>query len=178
VSFAAKSSICPKRDADKSTKKNRCHLFILLPVALAPAVDIQGMMAGSEIVEFAGSPYDLFDPGIAEFNHIPGLHVDQVIMLHATIGLFELGNVFSELMFDHQAAIKEEFNGIIKGGPAYPVIFVFHEDIERLYIKMAITGIDLIEYGVSFGCLSVSFLLQVICKYLFYSIFGFILDHN
>jgi len=95
-------------------------------------------MTGSEVVEFAGSFDNLFDPGIAEFDHIARIHVDQVVVLHAPIRLFELSNVLPELVLYHQAAIQKQLYGIVQCSPAYPVVFILHEYIEGLNIEMTI----------------------------------------
>ena len=135
-------------------------------------------MTGSEVVEFASSLDNLFNPGIAELDHIAGIHFNQVVVLHAPVGLFELCNVLSELMLYHQAAIEEQLYGIVESGPADPVVFVLHEDVERLDIEMAVPGIDLIQDGITFGCFAVPLLLQIVSEDLLYSLFGLLLHHN
>ena len=95
-------------------------------------------MAGSKVVEFTGGLDNLFNPGIAEFDHIARIHVDQVVVLHAPISFFELSNVLSELVLYHQAAIEEQLYGIVQGSPAYPVVFILHEYVEGLNIEMTI----------------------------------------
>ena len=80
--------------------------------------------------------------GIAEFNHIACVHVNQVVVLHAPVCLFKLGNVLAKLMLHHQAAIEEQLYGIVQSSPANPVVFVLHEYVEGLNIEVAVSGID------------------------------------
>jgi hypothetical protein len=70
-------------------------------------------MAGSEVIELAGGLDDFLDPGVTKLDYIPGIHVNQVIMLHAAVGLFKLGDILTKLMLDHQAAIQQQLDGII-----------------------------------------------------------------
>ena len=97
------------------------------------------MVGGFEIIQFAGRFYDIVDPGITELNHLSRLNIDQVVMLHAMVGFFELRDVLAELVLDHQIAVQQQFNGIVQGGPADTVVLVLHEDIQRLYIEMTVT---------------------------------------
>jgi len=78
-------------------------------------------------------------PGITKLNHLPTFLADQVIMLSALICLFKLGDVFTKLMFDHQIAFLEQFNGIVKCGAADPVILIFHGNVQSFYIEMIVT---------------------------------------
>ena len=70
-------------------------------------------MTWSEVVELAGGLDDLLDPWITKLNNITGIHVYQMVVLHAAVGLFELCYILSELMFDNQAAIEQQFNGVL-----------------------------------------------------------------
>lgn len=144
----------------------------------ASSVNIKGVVTRVEIIDLAGGLNDLLDPGIAEFNHIARFHIDQVIMLHAVVGLFKLRNIFSELVFDHQVAIQQQFDGVVQGGPTDPVIFILHEYIEGFNVKVTVPGIDLIKNSEPFGGLTVAPLFQILCKDVFYSILRLLLPHN
>ena len=87
------------------------------------------MVTGCEVVEFARRLDNLLDPWVAELDDITRIHIYQVVVLHATVCLFELGNVFAKLMFYHQTAVQQQFNGIVKCGPAYPVVLILHKNI-------------------------------------------------
>lgn len=96
------------------------------------------MMIGRKVVQLACSLDNLFNPRITEFNDIARIQVNQVIVLHALVCFLKLGDILSELMFDYQAAVKQQFDGIVQGGSAYPVIFVLHEDIKGFDIEMTV----------------------------------------
>lgn len=156
----------------------RYALFIPIVPIPAPAVNVQGMVAWREVVQFACSPDDLFDPGITKLDDISGVHIDEVVMLHAVVCLFELGDVLAELVLDHQVTVQQEFNGVVQGGPADAVILVLHEDVEGLDIEVPVPGIDLIQDGIPFRGFTVTFSFQILREYLFYSIFRLLMHHN
>jgi len=135
-------------------------------------------MTGREVIELTGCIDDFLDARITEFNDVAGIHVDQVIMLHAAKCLFELGDVLSKLVLDHQAAIQEEFNGIVQGSPADPVVFILHEDIEGFYIKVTVSRVDLVQNGISLGGFTMAFFLQVFGENLFDRFFRLLLGHT
>lgn len=95
-----------------------------------PAVDVEGMVRGFEIVQFTGRFYDLLNAWVTEFQYLSGIKIYQVIMLHAPVCPLKLGNVLAELVFDHQVAIQQQFNGIVQSGPADAVILILHENIQ------------------------------------------------
>ena len=87
-------------------------------------------------MQVTGCINNFMNPRIAEFNNPACFNVDKMIMLSALISPFKLSNIFSELMLDYQITIKKKLNSIIKSGPAYTVVFVLHENIKCLNIKM------------------------------------------
>ena len=91
----------------------------------------------NEIIQFTGCPDYFVDPRITEFDNFSGPDINEMVMLAALICFFELGYIFTELMFYYKAAVKEDFNSVIKSCPAHPVILVFHENIKRFYVKMS-----------------------------------------
>lgn len=75
---------------------------------------------------------------ITEFNNPACFDIYQMIMLSALVCFFKLSNIFSELVLDDKVTVEKEFNCIVKGCTADPVIFIFHKNIESLDIKMTI----------------------------------------
>ena len=118
--------------------EKKWYLFVPILTNLALSVNIERMMAGREVVEFACGLDNLLDPGVAKLDNIARIHIDQVIVLHAAVSLFKLGDVLAELMFYNQTAVQQQLNGIVKRGPAYPVVLILHENIEGLYIEVAV----------------------------------------
>ena len=94
------------------------------------------MIKRSEIMQFTCSTYDLIYPGIAEFNYPAGFNINNMIMLAALICSFKLCNVLTELVLDDKAAVKKQFNCVVKCSPAYPVILILHEDIKGFNVEM------------------------------------------
>ena len=135
-------------------------------------------MAGFEIVQLAGCLYYFIDPWIAKFNYIPCSEINKMIMLHAMIGLLELGDILSKLMLHYKIAVQQQLNRIVQSCPADSVVFVFHENIQGFNIEMTIPRIDLIQNSKTFRSFPVTFAFEVFCKYLFYSVPGLFRAHN
>jgi len=74
---------------------------------------------------------------VAKFHHLVAVGANQVVMLSRPIGFLVLGKVFSELMSAHKVTFNQQVKGIVNRGPANPVVFILHVDVQRLYIKMA-----------------------------------------
>ncbi len=130
------------------------------------------------IENFFNRLFDGLDPGIAKLYHFPCIGEDHMVMLPVKIGFLVLSLVFTKLMLAHQFAFQQKFYGIIKRGPAYPVVFVLHIDIERFYIKMFITVVNFLEYCVAFGCFSVPVVLKKGRKYVLYNFLVFTVPHG
>ena len=154
------------------------YLFVPILTNLALSVNIERVVTGREVIKLAGRLDNLLDPRIAELDHIARIHVDQMVVLHAAVSFLELGDVLAELMFYHKAAVQQKLNGIVQRGPAYPVVLVLHEDIEGFYIEVAVPGIDLVQNGIAFGCLTVPLSFKIISEDLLDSLFGLLLHHT
>jgi hypothetical protein len=89
------------------------HLFPFLGCAFFLAVDVKGMVTGDKTVQFTCRVDDFLHAGITEFNHGAVFNINQVIVLNAVIGFFELGDVLAELMLNDKIAVKKQFNRII-----------------------------------------------------------------
>ncbi len=154
------------------------YFFAGIIIVFTVSINIQGMVAGSEIVELARCPDDLLNAGITKLSDLPGFDINEMVVLHAMVGLFKLGDVLAELVLYHQVAIEQQLNGIVKGGPAYPVVLVLHENIQRFNIEMPLAAVYLIQNGIPFRSLAMPFLFQVFGEQPFYRFFRFILNHN
>ena len=71
-----------------------------------------------------------------------------------------------ELVLDHQVAVEQQLDGVIQGGPADPVLVVFHLVVERLDVEMPVGGVDLLQDGIALRGLAKVALLKVFGKYL------------
>lgn len=114
---------------------------------------------------------------IAELGHFTAVCADKVVMLLRFKSLFELGDVLSELMLYHKLTVEQQVYRVVKRCAAHTVVLIFHEDIQRLDIEMAVPRVDLIKYGIPLGSLPVPVTLKIFCEDLFYGIFGFSLIH-
>jgi hypothetical protein len=53
-----------------------------------------------------------------------------VVVLLEPIRFFVLSQILSELVLAYQIALNQQIQRIVNGGPAYPVVIVFHADVE------------------------------------------------
>jgi len=104
---------------------------------------------------------DFLNSGVTELFHLTTLDADEVVVLFKSVGTFELRHVFAKLVFGHQIAGLQQVKCIINRCPTYPVIAVFHLDIERFYIKMVGATVNFFEYGESFRRLAVAVFFQI-----------------
>ena len=107
---------------------------------------------------FFYSTFNIFYPGVTKFQYFACIGHDYVIVLFIFMGFFKLCKVLPKLMFSHKITSQEKVNCIIQSGSAYPVIFVLHFYVERLYIKMPFVLVYFIEYSESLRRLSMAVL--------------------
>ena len=94
------------------------------------------MIQGGEVMQIACCADDLIYSGVTELDDLSGFDVNYMVMLPALVCSLKLGDILSELMLYYKVTFEQQFNCIIQSGPAYPVVFILHEDIERLDVKM------------------------------------------
>ena len=88
------------------------------------------MVVYFNIEYFLNCFFYILDSGITKFLYLSGICEDDMIVLAIKIGLFILCLVFAKLVFSHQSTLQKEFDGVVECCPAYPVIFVFHCDVQ------------------------------------------------
>ena len=128
------------------------------------------MMYDIELQKLANGILNVLDAWVTEFHHFVAIGTDQMIMLPVTVGFFVLCQIFPKLMLCYQFTFHQQIQRIIYRSSADPVILVLHADVERLYIKMTVPGIDLFQNCVPLRCLSQRFLFQKPCQQPFYLI--------
>ena len=64
-------------------------------------------------MQFAGGVNYLMDSRVAEFNYVTCFNINKMVVLTALVCSFKLSNVFPELMFNNQIAVKQQLNCII-----------------------------------------------------------------
>lgn len=95
----------------------------------------------------------------------------QVIMLLVKIRLLigrRTQGFFPKLMLADQAGIQKNFYGIVDGSLAHMVFLIQHNQIEIIYIEMLIHIVNLFQYGISFGGVSIRLVEQVLLQDIFY----------
>ena len=145
---------------------------------LAGAVKIEGMITNVKVHQVGDGILNLLDAGVTKFDNLPAILTNQVIMLFALIGFFKLGDVLPKLMFDHQVAFQQQFNGIVQGSATDPVVFILHADVKRLYVEVVVPGVNFVQNGVSLGCFPMPTFFQVACENFFDSVFSFTTHHS
>src|SRR5690606_748462 len=86
--------------------------------------------------------------------------------------------ILTKLMTAYQTTFQQQFYRVVKRSTAYTIILVFHFNIQRFNIKMLLTIINFLKDGITFGCFSMSFILQIFCKNILYNLLIFIFFHN
>lgn len=144
-------------------------LVVSVLVFVPDTIEVKRMIGDLDVENFFYGLFDRLDTGVTEFHNFPGIGKNYVVVLPVEIGFFILGLILAKLVFSHKFAFQQQFDGIVKCRPAHSVIFVFHIDIERFYIKMLITFIDLLQDGVALGGLPVPVFFQESRKNVFYN---------
>jgi len=139
------------------------ELFGFLAI-LTGAVEIQGMMRNPVFHNGRNRFFNFMDSWVAKLINAAANGADNMVMLLAGIGFFKLRDILSELVLNDQTAIEQEFHGVVQGSAAHPVAVVFHVDIQRFHVEMAIAGIYFIENGKSLGRFAVPLLFDVLRK--------------
>jgi hypothetical protein len=101
-----------------------------------------------------------------------------MVVLNIGVGFLKLGNILPELMLNEELAFQQQFDGIVQGSPADPVVFILHGNIKGFHIKVAFPGIYLIHYGKSFGRFPVTMGLQILDEDILYRFPCFLTIHN
>lgn len=126
------------------------------------------MMQNLEVQDFSYGILNILDARITKFQNLITIHTDEVIVLFVSVGLFKLGKILTKLMLRDQVTFNQKIQRIVNSGPTYPVIFIFHADVEAFHIKMSGPTVDLLKDGVAFGSLSELLGFEVSGKYFLY----------
>ncbi len=114
---------------------------------------------------------------VLKLDHLAALRADLVMMRITVIAFFVLRGV-PELMLDDQAGIDKQYDGVVKRRTANTeILLIRHERIERVDIKMAVYGINSVEYGISFGSLAMPVRVEIFGEYLPNRIFHVLTFH-
>jgi hypothetical protein len=139
----------------------RCQLFAI-------TVEVERMIGDVKIEDVSCRILDLLNSWIAEFEYLPAVLTDEMIVLGVLVGTFKMGNVLAELMFGNKFTIQQELDGVVKCSAAYTVVLVFHLHIQRFNVEMTIAAVHFAEYGKSFGSFPMTVVSKVIGEDLLY----------
>ena len=123
-------------------------------------VEIERVIVDFDVEDLFYGLFDRLYPRVTELHNLPRISEDDVVMLSVKIRFFVLGLVFAELMLAHEFAFEQQLYGVVQGGPAHPVILVFHLDIQGFYIAVVIGIVYLLPDGVALRGLPVSVLFE------------------
>lgn len=155
----------------KRGARGRNALSIIVSFRMFPiAIEIQRVIVYFDVENFFDGLLDGLNSRIAELEHFTGIGHDDVIVLFVEIRFFVVGLILAELVFADQLAIEQQFDGVVKCGAAYAIIFVFHFDIQILDIKMLFAVVNLAQYGVSLGCFAVPVGFEIVRKNVLYDL--------
>lgn len=110
----------------------------------AVSVKVQRVVVDLDVEDFLDCFFDGLDARIAEFDDFAGVGHDDVVVLFVKIRLFIMRLVLTELVFAHQAAVQQKFDGVVQRGAAYPVVFVLHLDVEILDVEVIFAVVNLL----------------------------------
>jgi len=110
---------------------------------------------------------------VAKFKHLAAIRTNQVVVLLKFKRLLELCHIPAKLVLGNQVGFDKQLYGVVQCGPADPVFVVFHLNVQRLYIKMTVAVVYLLENGKALGCFAVTLVLKVLLKKLLYIFVGF-----
>jgi len=115
---------------------------------------------------------------VAKLNHFAGIGHNDVVMLLVKIRFFVMALVLAKLVAPYQAAFQQEFYSVIQRGAAYTVVFIFHFDVQRFYIKMLLAVVYFLQYCIALRSFPVAFVFQKFGEDIFYNILVFIIIHG
>lgn len=135
----------------------------------AYAVQDQGAFGNAEFKYLFYHILYLLQARIAEFHHLAAFVAYQMIVLGIAVTFFVTAAVFAKFMLTYQLTFQQYIQGIIYRSTAYPVLFIFHFLVERLYIKMVCKAVYFFQDSVAFRRFTMPLLRQVVGKYGTYS---------
>ena len=94
----------------------RLRLFNTLNFLLAffaKAVKIKCVIRNLKLHHFAHRILNFLYARIAEFSNLTAARTYHMIVLFAFMRFFELGNVFTKLVFYYQASIQQQLNRVV-----------------------------------------------------------------
>lgn len=92
---------------------------------------------------------DILNSWVAKFQHLSAIRHQDMVVLSESIGFFILGEVLTKLVPGHKITFYQQVKRIVYGSPTYPVVFVFHADVQSFHIEMTRFAVNLLQYGIA-----------------------------
>jgi hypothetical protein len=116
----------------------------------------------------------LLNSRVAKLHHLSAVGADDMVVLFVAVRLLKLGQVLPELMFFHQIAVYQQFECVVNGSTAHPVIPVFHVYVERFGVEVIVPLVNFFQDSESFGRFSQAGLFQLSGKNIEYLLDDFL----
>lgn len=127
------------------------------------------MIRDVDVEYFLHCLFDGLNSGVAKFDYFSSIGHDDVVVLLVEVRFFIMRLILSKLVFANQTGFQQKLDRVVERGPAYAIVFVFHFDVEILYVKMLFAVINFLKDGVTLGRFAVSVRLKIECKNIFYN---------
>ena len=96
---------------------------------------------------FFNRPLDFKQAWVTKLHDALRFQIDEMVVLAELVGAFVLRTVVPKLVFDDQAAVEQQVDGVVQSGSADTVLVVFHAVIQRVDVEMPIGGVDFLQDG-------------------------------
>ena len=148
--------------------------FLVGPFTLAAqTVDVQRIVRQVKAPE-PGVLDGVLEVFVLKLRDLATLGANLMMMRAAIVAPFILGGV-AKLVLDDQTGIHQQDDGIVERGTAdTELLLPFHQRIESVNIEMTLYRIDGVKYGIAFGRLAMSVLIEIFRKYLLDRFFQFV----
>ena len=97
---------------------------------------IQRVVHDPELQHILRGTLDLHDPRVTELKHLLTVGADEMVVLAVLVRLLELRHVLAELVLYHQAGFQQDLDVVIQRGPAHPVFFILHHEVQLFDVEM------------------------------------------
>ena len=114
--------------------------------------------------------FDRLNPRVAKFDYFARIGKYDMVVLFVKIRFFVMCLLIAELMFPNQFCVQQKFNRIVQSRAAYPVLFVFHHNVQTIDVKMLVREINFLQNRITFRRFPVPMFFQKIGKNLSYNL--------
>ena len=95
------------------------------------------MMSNINVKHILEGLFDILYPRITKLHDFAGTSHQDVVMLSKAVRLLILCQILTKLMLRHQITFDQQIQRVVNSSATYPIVFVFHTDVQCLYIKVS-----------------------------------------